>query len=179
MDKIFQKVLSISQRNNRESSLRVYNCGFENEEVVVKKEENYLIIRRVGIGYVGKTKKLTYQKQYNFVQMSFNEPLPSGKYELSPLGNEDELIFNLSMPICKETNVELNGIDDEEFEVICGNGNGIAVSSKSKYILEYPKIEDLMPYQIENALMYRGLELNSVPTYGDIMILFGLIKEKL
>lgn len=175
--KIQGKVLSISCKNTKESSLRIYNCGFESEEVVIKHEYDRLIIQRTGISFVGKTKKMYFHKNYNFGQISFNQKLKPGKYELDPASDEDILIFDLSMPIIEETCVELAGIEDDEFTVICMNGKAYANGEKYQFTLKYPKIQELENHQIENALMYRGLPLDSKPTYGDIMISYGVIQE--
>lgn len=175
--KIYGKILSISCKNTKESSLRIYNCGFESEQVVIKHEDDRLIIQRTGISYVGKSKKMYFHKNYNFGQISFNQKLRPGKYELDTASDEDILIFDLSMPIVEETCVELAGIEDDEFTVICMNGKAYANGEKYEFTLKYPKIEELENHQIEYALMYRGLSLDSKPTYGDIMISYGVIQD--
>jgi hypothetical protein len=175
MKKISGIVLCVTSKGTS-STIRLYGSGSLSlsDEVIVKLEGDLLIITRPSISFNGKTRKLTKNKEYDYVQISYNSAIENGKYSLDDSSDEDNLVFNVKMPICVETNVELNGHDEEEFTVTCHDGYAFAFSPKTNVYLEYPKLKDLNQHQIESALMYRGIDLKSKPTYGDIMISYGV-----
>lgn len=76
-----------------------------------------------------------------------------------------------------EEAIELDGFEDETFNVICHDGFAVATSDKDKLKvihLTYPKIKDLSDIEEAEVLEYRGLPKTEEIHFGDVMMRFAV-----